>query len=77
LARRGTTAQPPPRHPSQPLGRANTTVGNNSSRVGPGPPTTTPTPGRALLNNGKVLAYPPQYECNKCQYWFLMVVSGY
>ncbi|KAF8757802.1 hypothetical protein RHS01_03553 [Rhizoctonia solani] len=66
LARHGTTVRPPPRHPSQPLERANTAVGTGSSRVGPGPPTTTPTPGRALLHNGKVLAYPAQYECNKC-----------
>ncbi|KAL5633528.1 hypothetical protein ACGC1H_003876 [Rhizoctonia solani] len=67
LGRQGSMAGPPPRHPAQPgLGRANTTAGNRPSRVGPGPPTTTPTPGRALLHNGKVLAYPAQYECNKC-----------
>ncbi|EUC56029.1 hypothetical protein RSOL_155950 [Rhizoctonia solani AG-3 Rhs1AP] len=67
LGRQASMASPPPRHPSQPnLGRANTTAGNSSSRVGPGPPTIAPTPGRALLNNGKVLAYPARYECNKC-----------
>ncbi|KAH7326794.1 hypothetical protein B0J17DRAFT_680691 [Rhizoctonia solani] len=66
LGRTGSMVAPP-RHPSQPsLGRANTTAGNSSSRVGPGPPTATPTPGRALLHNGKVLAYPAQYECSKC-----------
>ncbi|CAE6354314.1 unnamed protein product [Rhizoctonia solani] len=72
MGRQGSMARPPPRHPSQPVGglsRANTTVGagaGGSSRGGPGPPTSVPTPGRALLNNGKVLAYPAQYECNKC-----------
>ncbi|KAG8728356.1 Coronin-like protein crn1, partial [Ceratobasidium sp. 423] len=71
LGRQGSMTRPPPRHPAQPaqssLARANTTAGtSSSSRVGPGPPTTTPTPGRALLNNGKVLAYPANYECNRC-----------
>ncbi|KAJ1306479.1 hypothetical protein OPQ81_007482 [Rhizoctonia solani] len=67
LGRQGSLAGPPPRHPSQSsLGRANTTAGTSSSRVGPGPPTSTPTPGRALLHNGKVLVYPAQYECSRC-----------
>ncbi|OCB87715.1 hypothetical protein A7U60_g5242 [Sanghuangporus baumii] len=29
-------------------------------------PTTTPTPGRPLLNKGRVLVYPSGYECKKC-----------
>ncbi|KAG8794099.1 hypothetical protein FRC12_000535 [Ceratobasidium sp. 428] len=65
----GTLLRPPPRHPSgsqaastPSLGRSNTTI----SRPTPGPPTTVPTPGRALLNQGRVLAYPAGYECNKC-----------
>ncbi|KAG9082599.1 hypothetical protein FS749_006733 [Ceratobasidium sp. UAMH 11750] len=62
-----STLRPPPRHPSgsqagSSLGRSNTTI----SRPTPGPPTTVPTPGRALLNQGRVLAYPAGYECNKC-----------
>ncbi|KAF8596855.1 hypothetical protein BDV93DRAFT_548144 [Ceratobasidium sp. AG-I] len=65
----GSVNRPPPRHPSgssgAALGRANTTAGT-VSRVTPGPPTTEPTPGRALLNQGKVLAYPAQYECDSC-----------
>ncbi|QRW02640.1 hypothetical protein RhiLY_01639 [Ceratobasidium sp. AG-Ba] len=63
----GSVVRPPPRHPSQSdsgptLGRSSTTA----SRPTPGPPTVSPTPGRALLNRGRVLAYPARYECDRC-----------
>ncbi|KAF8757885.1 WD repeat coronin family [Rhizoctonia solani] len=60
--------QPPPRNPPQPLGPEIKTVGTGSSRIVHGRPTTIPMPGRALLHDGKALAYPAQYECNQCQY---------
>ncbi|KAF5379395.1 hypothetical protein D9615_006657 [Tricholomella constricta] len=31
-----------------------------------GPPTQSPTPGRALLRGGKLLVYPPGHMCSKC-----------
>ncbi|KAF8677345.1 coronin [Rhizoctonia solani] len=58
--------QPPPRNPPQPLGPEIKTVGTGSSRIVHGRPTTIPMPGRALLHDGKALAYPAQYECNQC-----------
>lgn len=33
-----------------------------------GRPTTKPTPGRPLLNQGRLLVYPAGYECDKCTF---------
>ena len=33
-----------------------------------GRPTTTPTPGHPLLRGGKLLVYPPGFECFKCAF---------
>ncbi|KAI5117339.1 hypothetical protein M0805_001944 [Coniferiporia weirii] len=47
---------PPPSRPSRGV----------SNSVDEGKPTSSPTPGRPLLNNGKILVYPAGHECRKC-----------
>ncbi|EJD00065.1 uncharacterized protein FOMMEDRAFT_136190 [Fomitiporia mediterranea MF3/22] len=47
---------PPPSHPS----REASDSGDDWR------PTESPTPGRPLLNKGRVLVYPQNYECKKC-----------
>lgn len=56
---------PPPHPPSSNFSRA----GSSSTRQAPIDltPTSTPTPGRPLLNGGKVLHYKPGFWCPKCQ----------
>ena len=46
---------PPPRHPPPP-----------NLIPDDGRPTRTPVPGHPLLNNGRTLVYPADYECRKC-----------
>ena len=42
---------------------ASSSSSTSTSNVGP---TTTPTPGRVLLHNGKMLVYPKAFVCPKC-----------
>lgn len=68
---------PPPRHPSSSADRPSAFApppgpppSQSPRRAEPSTedwkPTTTPTPGRPLLNNGHVLVYPAGHECRKC-----------
>lgn len=72
----GSPPGPPPRHPS-----SQNSASLYTPPPGPPPsqpprrtestredwkPTTTPTPGRPLLNGGNVLVYPVGHECRKC-----------
>lgn len=62
---------PPPGAPP-PTGRPSavyTSSGAGSTSLPPrdGHPTTTPTPGRPLLRNGRTLIYPETYFCPKCE----------
>jgi hypothetical protein len=67
-------------------GQDNTSVEHRPSQYPPPPgpppskpsgdngrPTETPVPGRPLLNQGKILVYPPGYECDKCAFLLLDV----
>ncbi|KAI9435212.1 hypothetical protein F5148DRAFT_47725 [Russula earlei] len=62
---------PPPGPPPLPRRpRAASTPNANRPTAAPardGRPTTTPTPGRPLLFNGKTLVYSESYLCQKCQ----------
>jgi hypothetical protein len=61
----------PPRGAPPPTGGSSAAstssgAGSTSSPARDGPPTTTPTPGRPLLRNGRTLIYPETYLCPKC-----------
>ncbi|KAJ3775456.1 hypothetical protein FB446DRAFT_637853 [Lentinula raphanica] len=65
-------AGPPPRdndesaqYPPPPPGPPPT--GSQRSSDDDGRPTKTPVPGHPLLNHGRLLVYPPGYECDKCR----------
>lgn len=66
---------PPPSIPNPPAAASSSSYAPPS---GPPPPprdadasnpTTVPTPGRPLLNKGRVLIYPSGHECRKCKYF--------
>ncbi|KAG8949449.1 hypothetical protein FRC04_008548 [Tulasnella sp. 424] len=58
----GGSFSPPPGPPSS----RSTAPRNSETSEDDGKPTTSPTPGRPLLNKGKTLVYPPGYFCHKC-----------
>ncbi|KAJ4479356.1 hypothetical protein J3R30DRAFT_3289137 [Lentinula aciculospora] len=53
-----TSRYPPPSGPLP--------SGSPRSSLDEGRPTKTPVPGHPLLNHGKLLVYPPGFECDKC-----------
>jgi hypothetical protein len=58
-------APPPPNRP-----RAASTAsgaGSTAPAASVGHPTSTPTPGRPLLRNGRTLVYPESFLCHKCK----------
>lgn len=57
---------PPPRRPRP--ASTSSGAGSTAPPVSDGRPTTTPTPGRPLLRNGKTLVYPENYLCPKCTF---------
>ncbi|KAH9053240.1 hypothetical protein EDB87DRAFT_1780498 [Lactarius vividus] len=62
---------PPPGAPPPPSSHSRTAstssgAGSTSAAANNGHPTTTPTPGRPLLRNGRTLVYPETYTCPKC-----------
>lgn len=64
----GTSEYPPPPGPPP--------AGPPPDSDDDGRPTKTPTPGRPLLNNGRLLVYPPGYECYKCAVLVLYTRHG-
>jgi hypothetical protein len=56
---------PPPGPPPLPNNRPQTV--NSFAGLGDGSPTMTPTPGRPLIHEGRVLVYPAGYTCYKCE----------
>ncbi|KAJ3923527.1 hypothetical protein F5877DRAFT_63176 [Lentinula edodes] len=50
--------QPPPGHPPS---------GSPRTPDDDGRPTKTPVPGHPLLNHGRLLVYPPGFQCEKCR----------
>ncbi|KAG8852766.1 hypothetical protein FRB91_005972 [Serendipita sp. 411] len=76
-AQYGTSIPSQPSTRSMPPGRQNwsqypgqinrsTTPEPQPPPVNDGKPTTRPIPGHPLLSRGRVLIYPPGYECHKC-----------
>ena len=66
-------APPPTRRPSS--ASTSSGAGSTSSLARDGHPTTTPTPGRPLLRNGRTLIYPETYFCPKCEPHFRLFLS--
>ena len=70
---RAQSYSPPPGPPPMPrpapsarrVSVSGTSVGT-STMPDDGRPTTTPMPGHPLLRGGKLLVYPPGFECTKC-----------
>ena len=44
------------------------TTRDDPTSTNPPAPTASPTPGRPLLRDGKLLVYPSGYECHKCEF---------
>lgn len=57
---------PPSPRPSSPGAGQASSVSAAGSVPDDGRPTATPIPGHPFLNNGRVLVYPPGYECRRC-----------
>jgi hypothetical protein len=58
-------APPPPNRPR--VASTSSGAGSTASPASSGHPTSTPTPGRPLLRNGRTLVYPESYLCHKCK----------
>ncbi|KAG9043088.1 hypothetical protein FS837_010042 [Tulasnella sp. UAMH 9824] len=63
----GRSYSPPAGPPPQRNASQSSPSRNSEASEDDGKPTTSPTPGRPLLNNGKTLVYPPGYFCHKCK----------
>lgn len=61
---------PPTGPPSPPPRRPMATGTRRASISNDGRPTTTPSLGRPLLKDGKLLVFPRGYECEKCKHFF-------